>query len=43
MKAKNEHTVPLSDEALDLLRSLAKAGDLVFPGAVWPAAVRHER
>ncbi len=33
MKAKNEHTVPLSDAALDLLRSLPRSGDLIFPGA----------
>lgn len=34
MKAKNEHTVPLCDEAIDLLRELPHEGDLVFPGAV---------
>lgn len=33
MKAKTEHTVPLSDAALTLLRSQSHAGDLVFPGA----------
>lgn len=33
MKAKNEHAVPLSDTALDLLRELPREGDLVFPGA----------
>lgn len=34
MKAKNEHTVPLSDAAMGLLRDLPRDGDLLFPGAV---------
>lgn len=34
MKAKAEHTVPLSDAALDLLRNMPREGTLVFPGAV---------
>ena len=34
MKAKNEHTVPLCDEAIDLLRNTPGDGDLVFPGTV---------
>lgn len=34
MKAKNEHTVPLCDEAIDLLRELPHEGDLAFPGSV---------
>jgi integrase len=43
MKAKNEHAVPLSDAALDLLRNQSREADLVFPGATcWPSAVRHE-
>jgi integrase len=33
MKAKNEHAVPLSDAALDLLRNQSREVDLVFPGA----------
>ena len=33
MKAKAEHSVPLSDTALDLLRDLPRVGDLIFPGA----------
>jgi integrase len=33
MKANNEHAVPLSDTALDLLRNQSREADLVFPGA----------
>ena len=33
MKAKAEHSVPLSDGALALLRDQSREGDLVFPGA----------
>lgn len=33
MKVGNEHTVPLSDSALALLRAMPREGDLVFPGA----------
>ena len=33
MKAGQTHTVPLSGAALELLRSLPRVGDLVFPGA----------
>jgi len=33
MKAKAEHTVPLSDSALALLRAMPREGDLIFPGA----------
>ena len=32
MKAKREHRVPLSAAALDMLESLPRMGDLVFPG-----------
>ncbi len=32
MKAGKEHVVPLSDRAVEILRSLKRAGDLVFPG-----------
>jgi len=34
MKAKNEHCVPLSESAMTLLRSQARDGDLIFPGAI---------
>ena len=33
MKADSEHTVPLSDRAVEILQSLPRVGDLVFPGA----------
>ena len=33
MKVGNEHTVPLSDSALALLRAMPREADLVFPGA----------
>ena len=33
MKAGREHTVPLSDRAVAILRDLPHVGDLVFPGA----------
>ena len=33
MKAKSEHTVPLSDVALNLLRNQSRESALVFPGA----------
>ena len=34
MKAKFEHTVPLSAAVIDLLRNMPRDGDLVFPGTV---------
>jgi integrase len=33
MKAGREHVVPLSDRAIEILRKLERAGELVFPGA----------
>ena len=33
MKAKAEHTVPLSDAAIDLLRNQSRESAMVFPGA----------
>lgn len=33
MKAGREHTVPLSDRTLEILQSLPRVGELVFPGA----------
>jgi integrase len=33
MKAEREHRVPLSDQALVLLNSLQRSGDLIFPNA----------
>ena len=32
MKAKKEHTVPLSPQAVKLIKSLPRVGDFVFPG-----------
>ena len=34
MKAGKEHTVPLSKQAVALLKALPRIGDYVFPGAV---------
>ena len=33
MKADKEHTVPLSNRAIDLLEALPRRGDCCFPGA----------
>jgi integrase len=34
MKAGKEHTVPLSKQAVAILKSLPRCGDFIFPGAV---------
>ena len=47
MKAGREHRIPLSDEAMALLKDLPRVGDYVFPGqrlrdhsAIWPCCRR---